>query len=147
MLKTSWVESRGISSYFEKTVNLKKMVDFLGVISKIPPAMKRINWRNLIDRIISCFSFPNPSELIISEQEEQRVLQQDAMQEKARQENLRMQAQAFDMKKNESAAKAASMGMPPGQAPPQPGNGGGVSPEVILQALMQGQGGGGQTIQ
>jgi hypothetical protein len=147
MLKTSWVESRGISSYFEKTVNLKKMVDFLGVISKIPPAMKRINWRNLIDRIISCFSFPNPSELIITEQEEQQVLQQDAMQEKARQENLRMQSQAFDMKKRESQAKTASMGMPPGQAPPQPGNGGGVSPEVILQALMQGQGGGGQTIQ
>lgn len=133
MLKSSYVQSRGISSYFEKASNLKKFVDFLGVAKNIPSLIKRLEWREWGDRIISCFSFDNPAALLVSEEKEQEIVLQEKQEEQAKMENLRMQAQAFDMKKNESQARLA------GATGPTNGGGKGgtgpVSPKAILAAL------------
>jgi hypothetical protein len=157
MLKSSWVQSKGISSYFEKMAKLKKIIDFFGVASKVPPLLERLKLRAWADRIIDCFSFERPYELIVTEQEEQQIEQGHQAEKQAKMDNLNMQKEAFDMKKNESQAKMMGgppgqmqRGLPPGMPPqglPQGGNGGmpgggQIPPEVILAALAaQSQGG------
>jgi hypothetical protein len=167
MLKTSWVQARGISSYFEKMAKLKKMIDFFGVAGKIPPLLEQLELREWANRIIDCFSFERPYELVVTEQESQMIKMQHEQEKKAKMDNLEMQKQAFDMKKMEAQAKAQQIGggqsqgalpppnpvmpVPPGGMMPSPtggmplpqgGNGGGVTPQAILSALMaQRQGG------
>jgi hypothetical protein len=140
MLKTSWVEARGISSYFEKMAKLKKMIDFFGVAGKIPPLLERLNLKEWAERIIDCFSFERPYELVVTEQEEQQIQAQHQAEKQAKMDNLNMQKEAFDIKKMESQAKIQGM-PPPNQMMPAPqgmppgGNGGSIPPEAILAAL------------
>jgi len=141
MLKTSWVTSRGISSYFEKMAKLKKIIDFFVVASKIPPLLERLKLREWTNRIIDCFSFERPHELVVDEQEEQQIQANNQAEKQAKMDNLNMQKEAFDMKKMEAQAKTQQLQgqLPPPQGMPPGGNGGGgragIPPEAILAAL------------
>jgi hypothetical protein len=147
MLQSSWVQSRGISSYFEKMAKLKKMIDFFGVASKVPPLLERLELREWANRIIDCFSFERPYELVVDEQKEVQIKQQADAEKAAKMDNLKMQREALEMKKQESQNKMMGGGQPPGQLPPpnmqMGGNGGALPQEAILAALAaQSQGGG-----
>lgn len=69
---------RGISSYFQKQEELRKYLDFLGIIGKVPPFLQRIKIRELLDRIMQSFQFPDIKDLLIDDKLEM-LLQQTEM--------------------------------------------------------------------
>lgn len=117
LLKNIKIRSGAVSEYFRKMEELKTLLDFLGVCAKIPPLYKRLNLREVADRIIGYFSFPDPKRLIISDEEEKKIAEQEQMIEMARARNLESQAQL-----NQASVKEMGMGG---------GNGGGGGPAAL----------------
>jgi hypothetical protein len=96
---------RGISMYFQKIDDLRKYLEFLGIVGKVPPFMYRVKIRELLDRILLSFNFNNVERLLINDQEEMVVQQA---------ERMKMMMQLMPM--------PPMMGGPPqGGGPPLPG--------------------------
>jgi len=105
------VKVRAITAFFQKTEDLKKYIDFLGMVGKVPPIAMRLNLRELLDRIVRCFDFTDPDKLVIDPQMEQMI------------------AQAERMKLAMSVMPPQPPGPPqPGGQPPGPGGPGGQPP-------------------
>jgi hypothetical protein len=146
LLKNVKIRSRGVSSYFQKMEELKLLIDFLGIVAKIPGMPARLNLKNVADRIIGYFSFQDPQELVISDEEEKKLFDQERQIEMARANNLQSQADLNN-------ANVSQMGGQPqmGQGGPQQGamqQPGGepwtqdAKAQQAIQALMMmGQGG------
>lgn len=73
------VKVRAITSFFQKSDDLKKYIDFLGMVGKIPPIAMRLNLRELLDRIVQCFAFDDPDKLVIDPQLEQMIAAAERM--------------------------------------------------------------------
>jgi len=137
LLKNVNIRSGAVSEYFRKMEELKTLLEFLGVCAKIPPLYKRLNLREVADRIIGYFSFPDPQKLIISDEEEKALAQQEMSLEQARTNNLQSQADL-----NNSTVQQGGMGGngggPPQQSLPAPGSAPQGNPQLdqAMQALM-----------
>jgi hypothetical protein len=152
MLKSVQVKSTGISSYFQKQMERQELLQFLGVMSKVPPMVQRLNLRELQDRIISTFTFDNPQLLIISPQEEAALKQREQEEQIAR--TNAMKAQAMGQQPGQGGGNGGppakppslpapgvqptpqqlglptTMNAPPGGSPPVPGRVPGVGPQI-----------------
>jgi hypothetical protein len=73
------VKVRAITAFFQKSEDLKKYIDFLGMVGKVPPIAMRLNLRELLDRIVRCFDFTDPDKLVIDPQMEQMIAQAERM--------------------------------------------------------------------
>jgi hypothetical protein len=113
MTQTVQVKSRGISSYFQKQMERNDLMQFLGVMAKVPPMYQRLELRELQDRIINTFSFPNPSKLLISPEKEKQLQAQEQAERQARIQALQAQGQ-----------QPGAPGPGPSPTPPSGGNGG-----------------------
>jgi hypothetical protein len=143
LLKNVKIRSQGVSSYFQKMEELKLLIDFLGVMAKIPNMPARLNLKNVADRIIGYFSFQDPQELVISDEEEKKLVDQERQMEISRANNLQSQANL-----NNANVQGMQGGMPPGMtgemSPPEMGKtpesipmtAGGPQPNMINQNAL-----------
>jgi hypothetical protein len=129
LLKNVKIRSRGVSSYFQKMEELKLLIDFLGVISKIPGMAQRLKLKKIADRIIGYFSFQDPQELVVSDEEENQLSEHEKQLELARANNLQSQAnlnnanvQGMQPEQGGGAPNIpmAASGLQPGPPPKQP---------------------------
>ena len=118
MLQSVQVKSTGISSYFQKQMERQELLQFLGVMSKVPPMAQRLKLRELQERILSTFTFDSPNKLIISEQEEQELQQREKAEQVARTQAMQAQAAGMGQGTPQGGGNGGSPAKPPNFPPP-----------------------------
>lgn len=77
MLGMVRVESRGISSYFERQERLKQLVNFLEITGKVPEFKQRLKLRNILDRLLREMDLGDSADLVITKEEEMELQQRE----------------------------------------------------------------------